>query len=71
MTGVVLNDDGNWEWFDHFGRIEIDRKLPLQDVEGKVLLDNQAAARQQLEVLNGGLPRIRISTLAVPPQTEA
>ena len=35
------NKDGNWEWFDHFGRIEKDRKLPLQDVEGKVLLDDQ------------------------------
>lgn len=34
-------DDGTWEWFDHFGRFEEGRELPLQDVEGVVQLDGK------------------------------
>ena len=35
----VRTEDGNWQWFDHFGLIESDRELPTQDVEAVVTID--------------------------------
>ena len=44
----VDGDDGNWQWFDHFGRIEKDRVLPMQHIEGQVLLDDKPIQVRQL-----------------------
>lgn len=62
----VRGEDGNWQWHDHFGHIKEERELPVQNIGGRVLIDDKQIQRGQIVFTMRAYPEFYFSSKVGP-----